>query len=118
VSREAGDRCERAAETFLHSRGLRTLCRNYRCRWGELDLVMTDGRELVVIEVRARRRAAMVSPEESIGPAKRRRLLAAARSLLAARPRLAARPLRFDVVAVTAADDDYNFRWLKDAFRG
>jgi Holliday junction resolvase-like predicted endonuclease len=59
----------------------------------------------------------MVSPEESIGPAKRWRLLAAARHLLAARPRLAARPVRFDVVAVTAADGDYNFRWLRDAFR-
>lgn len=117
MSRDAGARCERVAEDYLRRRGLETVCRNYRCRWGELDLVMTDGRALVVVEVRARQPAAMISPEESIGPGKRARLQAATRHLLATRPRLALQPVRFDVIAVTAAAGDYNVRWLKDAFR-
>jgi putative endonuclease len=117
VSRSAGAQSERAAEAYLNARGLVTVCRNYHCRWGELDLVMTDGDQLVVVEVRSRRPAARVSPEESVGPTKRARLLAAAGHLLASRPRMAERPLRFDLVAVTPTGDDYNFRWLKDAFR-
>lgn len=117
MSRATGLRSERIAEDFLRARGLETVCRNYRCRWGELDLVMTDGPILVVVEVRARGPAARVSPAESIGPAKRARLQAAARHLLSARPRLCERPVRFDVVAVTLAGGDYNLRWLKDAFR-
>lgn len=117
MSRAAGRRCEELAERLLRARGLETVCRNYTCRWGELDLVMLDGPLLVVVEVRARSPASRISPEESVGPAKRARLLAAARHLLAKRPRLAHRPVRFDVVAITPIDDDYTFRWLKDAFR-
>lgn len=117
MSRQAGERAERVAQRILERRGLETICRNYHCRWGELDLVMRDGDVLVVVEVRARGDSRYGPPEQSVGPAKRARLIAAARHLLAARPRLAVSPLRFDIVALTPAGGDYTFRWLKDAFR-
>jgi len=49
-----GPMAEAAAEEFLSGRGLRLLERNYRCRFGELDLVMRDGETLVFVEVRYR----------------------------------------------------------------
>lgn len=78
---------------------------------------MREGDIVVVVEVRARGGSRYGPPELSVGPAKRARLIAAARHLLGARPRLAASPLRFDIVALTPAGGDYTFRWLKDAFR-
>jgi putative endonuclease len=117
VSRAAGDRWERLAERHLDARGLRLVCRNYRCRWGELDLVMLDGRQLVVVEVRARQASSRVAPEATVGPAKQARLVAAVRHLLGGRPALADHPVRFDVVGITLRDGDYTVRWLKDAFR-
>ena len=117
MSLAAGLGCERVAENLLRENGLRLLYRNYRCRWGELDLVMLDGPLLVIVEVRARRRGTLIAAEETVGPRKRARLIAAAGHLLASRPRLADRPVRFDVVAITPIDGDYTVRWLKDAFR-
>lgn len=103
--REAGQRAERVAARFLARRGLRILARNVRCRGGELDLVGQDGPVLVFVEVRSRSASLSQTPVAhalaSIGAAKRRRLVRAARWYLATRPELAGRPARFDVVAVT-----------------
>ena len=117
MSRADGERAEGIVERLLVRRGLRTVCRNYHCRWGELDLVMMDGDVLVVVEVRARRDRGFGSAAESVGPKKQARLVAAARHLLARQPRLATLPLRFDVVALSPAGGDYTFSWLRDAFR-
>ena len=50
-----GREAERHAERWLKARGLQVLARNYRCRFGELDLVMRQGDTLVFVEVRLRR---------------------------------------------------------------
>ncbi len=46
-----GEAAEAIAADFVESRGLRIVTRNYRCRYGELDLVARDGETLVYIEV-------------------------------------------------------------------
>ena len=51
-SRRRGSYWERAAESFLWARGLKTLKRNFLARGGEIDLVMLDGDTLVFAEVR------------------------------------------------------------------
>lgn len=118
----AGQRAERAAARFLVSRGIRILARNVRCRGGELDLVGQDGPVVVFVEVRSRRSAPGQTPVgqalASVGTAKRRRLLRAARWYLAMRPELQASPARFDVVAVTldAAGRPVAVRHVVDAF--
>ena len=55
---------------------------NYRSRWGEIDIVAQQGEELVFIEVRTRRGDAFGTPEESVTPAKSRRLIATAQDYL------------------------------------
>jgi putative endonuclease len=91
------------AAEHLMRRGFRILERNYRTRWGELDLVAFDGRALVFCEVKARRaRTANAMPLESVHPRKCRQVRRMAASWLSARsdhPRAAV--VRFDAIGVT-----------------
>ena len=119
--RAEGARFEAAAEAHLVAHGLVPLLRNFNCRLGELDLVMRDRDTLVVIEVRARAPTRFGTAVETIGPAKRRRIVRATQVLLAARPELARLPLRFDVVAFEVGGGDEQgdvdqVQWLRAAF--
>ena len=107
-----GRAAEDLALAFLRRRGLTLLARNYRCRGGEVDLVMRDGDAVVFVEVRRRGRAADAA--ESITAEKRRRLAAAARHFLQRELGAAAAecPLRFDAALV---DDAEKIHWLRDA---
>lgn len=108
-----GDAGERRAREFLEAQGLACLDAGWRCRLGELDLVMRHGDVLVFVEVRARQAGALVGAAESVGTGKQRRVANAARAWLARHPAHAALPARFDVLAFNGDDVD----WLRDAFR-
>jgi putative endonuclease len=95
---------ERLAARLLEERGVRVLCLNWHCAYGEIDVIAEDGPELVFVEVKTRRGERVGSPEEAITPAKRRRLIAAAQTYLAEREE-EHRPYRIDVVAVDLAPD-------------
>lgn len=73
-----GRKGEELAAQHLTDWGWQVVERNWRCRWGELDIVARDGEWLVAVEVRARRRGGYGTPEESIGYRKKRKLLALA----------------------------------------
>ncbi len=94
---------ERLASEHLERRGFRILERNFRTRWGELDIVAYDGETLVFCEVKARRdRTGGVIPLESVHGRKRSRVRRVAASWLlerTARPRAA--ELRFDAIGIT-----------------
>lgn len=103
---------ERRAERLLTRHGLKTLARNYRCRYGEIDLIMRDGLALVFVEVRARGNTAYVSGSESVDRAKRRRLRATAEHYLGGiRERLP--DCRFDIVSFNG---DAEPEWIRNAF--
>ena len=97
--KEAGDSGEQLALDYLSQRGLRLIARNYRCKGGELDLVMLDGKILALIEVRLRRDASFGGAAASVTPTKQKRLVHAAKYLLLTRKDLARYRARFDVVA-------------------
>ncbi|TWG79510.1 putative endonuclease [Cupriavidus gilardii J11] len=110
-TRERGERAEARALAYLQQQGLTLLVRNYRCKGGELDLVMraSDG-TLVFVEVRARSSDAFGGAAASITVSKRQRILQAANHYLAT---LASVPrCRIDVVAIGPR----GIEWLKDAF--
>jgi putative endonuclease len=107
-----GAAAEALAASFLLARGLVIAHRNYRCRFGEIDLIARDGATLVFVEVRQRRSEAFGGAAESITAAKRARLLATARHYLA-RFRDAS-PCRFDVVLICG--DEPRIEWIRDAF--
>lgn len=78
---------------------------------------MLDGTCTVFVEVRLRGRGSLVSALESIGQAKRGRLIKTGEHYLMTHPEACDRPARFDVVAISDRGEDNDLRWLKDAFR-
>ena len=75
-TRRLGDAGERLALARLEALGYELVEANWRCREGEIDLIMRDAATLVFVEVRTRRGEASGTPEESVTPAKQARLLA------------------------------------------
>lgn len=116
---DLGRRGEDAAARHLEAMGLHLLERNYRCRGGEIDLVMLDGPTLVLVEVRLRSSSGFGGAAASVGRTKRRRFTLAARHLLATRTEHRRRAVRFDVVALDAGAEPGELRveWIRDAFR-
>ncbi len=96
-----GDAGEAHARRWLEARGYVFVAAKWRCRVGELDLVMRDGDELVVVEVKLRRGEASGRAEDAIGSAKARKLLAAAERFVAAHPAWHQAVWRVDLVAIT-----------------
>jgi putative endonuclease len=107
-----GARAEAIAAQYLEARGLEIVERNWRCRFGEIDLVARHAGVLVFVEVRARSSAAFGGAAASIDRRKQRKLAAAARQYLI---RVSAdTPCRFDAVLV---DAKHCIDWIRDAFQ-
>ena len=91
---------EKRCEKFLKSKGLKTLTRNFRCKTGELDLVMVDtDKSLVFVEVKTRANEDFSPSESAINKAKKTRMNKAAKYFLACND-IEDRPYRFDVVTI------------------
>lgn len=106
-----GDRAEAAAATWLEQRGLTIRDRNFRSRFGEIDLICEEGGTLVFVEVRKRSNQRFGGAAESITAAKRDKLLATARIYLASLKR--DMPCRFDAILIDGAG---RIDWIRDAF--
>lgn len=115
-NREWGAAAEQYAEAFLTGRGLIPVERNYRCRNGEIDLVMRDLEVLVFVEVRFRSNPRFGIPAETVTVAKQRKIIAAARHFLQSRRIHDRSPCRFDVIAVSGPGQD-RIDWIRDAFQ-
>ncbi|MEA5098552.1 MAG: YraN family protein [Burkholderiaceae bacterium] len=108
-SSNRGRVAEDRALAYLLRHGLTLVERNFRCKGGEIDLVMQDGGTLVFVEVRMRRSAGFGGAAASVTPAKQARLTKTAQFFLLRYP---APPVcRFDVIAI----DGDELKWLKDA---
>lgn len=91
---------EDLAAAWYQARGYRVVARNWRCRAGELDLVVARGRTVVVVEVKARRTDAFGPPASAVGPVKQQRIRRLAAEWLTTN-RVHGVDVRFDVVAIT-----------------
>jgi len=116
-TRALGDNAEQFAFGFLKNKGLRPVTRNYRCRHGEVDLIMLDGDCLVFIEVRYRSGRSFAKAVLTVDDHKQRKLARAAEMFLATRRRYSGTSARFDVVGVDRdAEGHTTVEWLRDAF--
>jgi putative endonuclease len=117
MDNSSGAAGERAAAEYLEGEGCEILAQNYRSRFGEIDLIVRDGRYLVFVEVKTRKPGAKVGPLEAVSPAKRRRIVRTA--LMYLRGGAVRLQPRFDVVAVSFAKGGAaSVRHLKNAFGG
>ena len=92
------------AARFLRDKKYDILASNYRCRFGEIDIIASDDSYIAFVEVKTRRVDAMYTPREAVGVAKQRRILQTAAVYLSRNP--IKRQPRFDVIEVVTAADD------------
>jgi putative endonuclease len=112
-----GQHFEHTALHYLQQRGLTLLASNYRCKLGELDLVMRDRAMVVFVEVRFRARLRHGSPQETVDATKQLRLRRAAQHFLLWHPPLRDAPCRFDVLALWPdAGGSLQYLWIPAAF--
>lgn len=99
--RGTGAEYEQKAAEYLESRGYEILCRNFRCRIGEIDLIARDGSYLVFVEVKYRVNARMGEPKEAVDDRKQRKISRTAAYYCMRHGISPERPCRFDVAAFT-----------------
>lgn len=108
---QQGQIAENEACSFLQKQGLRLIEKNYRCRTGEIDLIMQDKEALVFVEVRYRAKSDYGSALDSVDQHKIQKLISAASHYVSKhQPDL---PMRFDVVGFDAS---LKPNWVTNAF--
>lgn len=113
---ERGAQLEGVAREFLEREGLTLISHNFRCRLGEIDLVMRDNDTLVFVEVRGRGSTRFGSPAETVTQGKQTRLIRAAQMFLRTHPEFADCPCRFDIVALATKTQSARAQWIRNAF--
>lgn len=107
---KSGHAAEDRACDYLTRQGLTLVERNFRCRGGEIDLIMRQSEALVFVEVRLRADSRYGGAAASVTPAKQARLIVAAQLFLQRYPNPP--PCRFDVIAI----DGERLSWVRNAF--
>lgn len=108
----SGHKAEHWLHAQLESRSVPVLARNYRCRRGEIDLILKHQGILIFVEVRCR--TSTDRAKHSVTLHKQRRLMHAARHYLAFHPWDG--PCRFDVAALKQTEQSFHCEWIQDAF--
>jgi putative endonuclease len=110
-----GNEAERFARTFLEQQGLTFIMKNYRCRTGEIDLVMQDGDELVFVEVKYRSQSQHGAAIEFFHTSKKRKFESAVMHYMQEKgfnPSVV--PHRIDLVGIEGKNQQHqNINWLK-----
>lgn len=114
--RSRGLYVEDRACDFLREHGFEILARNHASKGGEVDVVAGKGELLVFVEVRSRGGDSFGTPAETVSPAKRRRVIAAATDFAVRHGLWDSRAIRFDVLGVLDRGDELAFEHLEGAF--
>ncbi|MBI2786217.1 MAG: YraN family protein [Legionella longbeachae] len=114
MTQNKGRVAEEKALAYLKKQGLECVTQNYRCRLGEIDLIMYDKNQLVFIEVRSRVSIQFGDGAASITYAKRQKILKAATYYMLQHQEQNKFALRFDVISIDGKSA--SITWIKDAF--
>lgn len=114
--RAVGDYWENVACSYLQKQGLHLQKRNYNCKVGEIDLIMTDNEYLAFIEVKYRKNSDWVSATESVTKHKQRKIIRAAQLFLLQNKKYDNWNCRFDVVSIQGDSQNPEIDWIENAF--
>jgi putative endonuclease len=127
--KNCGHLAEQFACSYLKKQGLSLIVRNYRCRFGEIDLIMQERAQIVFIEVRYRGHSTFGRSIETIDHAKQARLLKTAEHYLQQHTSYDEPSCRFDVMGLSPITTQNHFslvrasltfsaqvEWIKNAF--
>lgn len=109
-----GHSAEEKACRHLTKHGLKLVERNFRCKLGEIDLIMRDTQHLVFVEVRARNNTQYGNSAESVTTQKQKKLIKAALFYLQTKQLIETTACRFDIVAFDLQSQQLD--WIQDAF--
>lgn len=106
---------EQMAAAYLEEAGYRILEQNYRCRFGEIDIIAKDGDTIAFVEVKSRRSENYGLPQHAVGPEKQRRISKISLYYLQTH-HFYGSDARFDVVAISLRSENCHIELIKDAF--
>jgi putative endonuclease len=106
---------ENIAIDFLKKNGYRILENNFRCRFGEIDIIAMEGKNISFVEVKTRTDNRFGSPKSAVDFRKQRKLSKMA-LLYLTQKRLIDYPARFDVVSIRKIDRQTDIELVKNAF--
>ncbi|WP_455197687.1 YraN family protein [Kaarinaea lacus] len=115
-----GQQAEDIALKFLQTKGMRLIARNYRCKLGEIDLVMQDDGALVFIEVRYRKQSNFGDGAESVDFRKQQKIIRSAEHFLQQHRQYSQSPCRIDVISISKQQNsDYQeiINWIPNAIQ-
>lgn len=107
-----GVNAENIASEYLRQQGLTLITSNYQCRYGEIDLIMRDGKTLVFVEVRLRTAVSFGGAAMSITISKQQKLIRTAEYYLQQHGNT---NCRFDAVLMNKVSIE-NIEWIQNAF--
>ena len=110
-----GRLAEKTAVEFLRTKGYNILKQNFRCPFGEIDIIAEDKGTICFVEVKARHTLGLGAPQEALFAAKQARISKSAICYLK-NNNLFERPARFDVLALLYAKEVPEISLIKDAF--
>jgi putative endonuclease len=111
-----GEMAEAIAATFLQAKGLILLEKNFRCKHGEIDLIMLQGKVLVFIEVRLRSNSLYGGAAMSIDASKQNKLRRTAELFLQSHTNTYSdTACRFDVILMQSLNNE-TVEWIQNAF--
>lgn len=116
TAKSIGQLAEKTALEYLKKQGLKHIENNYRCKLGEIDIIMRDKNNLVFIEVRCRNNEIFGSALETVTKSKQLKLIRTAEYYLQSNNLLNTENCRFDVLAITHLMNNPKIEWIKNAF--
>ncbi len=110
-----GKKGEDIAAAFLEKKGYNILFRNYKCSFGEIDIIAKHKKTLSFIEVKTRSTKKYGLPQEAVTPAKQAKISRVALEFVQ-RYKMENRAARFDVVSVQSLNDGSEVDLIENAF--
>ena len=114
-TKKLGEQGECLAAEYLNKRGCRILARNFRLKFGEIDLIVRDKDCICFVEVKTRR--FYDAPQDAVSPSKQRKLTRIAQAYLKQHYQTVDVRCRFDVIAIDHGEDGkYKIELFQNAF--
>ena len=112
---DIGKRGETLAISFLKKNGYRIIESNFRCRYGEIDIIAQDGKTVAFIEVKTKTSNRFGSPTQAVDSRKQRQVSKTALAYISQK-RLTNYSARFDVVGINIKGSNSEIELIKNAF--
>lgn len=114
VSKEVGKKGEKIGVRYLRENKYEIKAVNYRCRFGEIDIIAADKNFICFVEVKTRSQNALAAPKESVNLQKQRRIIQTALQYLSLYP--SQLQPRFDVLELIYFEQSHKINFIKNAF--